>query len=530
MFEDVLSGESSFEVTDKGEALYKVFLEYYSLLQQGATGEVFQYRTHVYRNGIGAVKLKDHGQCFLRGRGSESRSKGQDNQRSSRPSGPRKACRQVEADIHHPDAGLAHFPVTAAARSDLTSTGDIATSSGLGRGSHSMMGRSATQQESLLPEVAKPSKRSTSKKEKKRKASSQKPSVITPSDASEDDKGPSKTHVVTAANSVSHQPKRIASNPARQPHQLLGVRNQVDKTNSAHRPKTNKQHRKVTSMPQPRSPLRSFRFVSHSNITGGRGAGFPLSSRKHDGERLLSLSTQPTRTSSNSKRLRKTKSAGDLRPPANKRMRRASMSTLDSEPGEGSDSTHDLRAKFLEEPAAQGPLVTGPPLTQENIHVKSKARRKRTRLEFETISVASDENASANSHEPLGPDIRSLRPLPKKVCDSRLVPVADKDRAVRGVPCGTPSLELADQLLRDVASNELAILREGAGPDVPDWTQDKEYDAAYEGLGGDDQDEANDVQVTTATSATPKPPVPVSPPMWAQVSCFIASQYIATDH
>jgi hypothetical protein len=527
VFQDVLSDESSFEVTDEGEALYKVFLEYYSLLQQklhgnGDVSKVLQYEDHIRRNGIDTVKLIDHGQCSPRERGSKGRnSKDKDNQRSSHPSGPKKACRQVETNIHHPDAGLVRFPVTAAAHSDLISTGDIVTSSGLGRGSHSTMGRSATQQESLLPEVAKPSKCSTSKKGGKRKASSQKPPVITPSDASEDDRDPSKTRVVTAAN----RPKRIAPNPASQPHQLLEVRDQVDNIN--------KQHRDVTSISQLQSPLTSFRtdgFVSHSNIKGGRGAGFPLSGRMHDGEMFLNVSTQPTRASSNSKRLRKTKLLRDLQTPANKRIRQAPMATLDGEPGEGSDSTHHLRAKFLEELTIPGPLVFGPPLTQENSHVKSKARKKRTRFEFETTFAGSDENASADSREPLGPDIRLLRPLPQKVCGTRLVPVADKDRAVRGVPCGTPSLEHADQLLRDVASNELAILRGGAGPDVPDWTQDKEYDAVYEGLGGDDQDDANDVQVTTGTSATRKPPVPAAPPMWAQVSCFIASQYIAADH
>ena len=203
------------------------------------------------------------------------------------------------------------------------------------------------------------------------------------------------------------------------------------------------------------------------------------------------------------------------------------MPTLDGEP---TYSTHDSRAKFLEEPTTQGPLVTGPSLTQENIHVKTKAGRKRTRLEFETAFVTSDENASTNPQELLGPDIRLLRPLPKKVRDVCLVSIADKEGAVRGVPCGTPSLEHADQLLRDVASNELAKLREEAGPDVPDWTQDKEYDAVYEDLGGDDQDEANDVQVTTATSATSKPPLPAPPSIWAQVSCFCATLYIATDH
>lgn len=393
------------------------------------------------------------------------------------------------------------------------------------------MASSVTQQESSvdspLPEFAKPSKRSMSKQEKKRKASSQKPPFSTPSDASEDDNlEPSGTHTVTAANSISHRSKRIASNPSRQSHDLLGVRNQVDKATSAHEPKTNKQHREVTSVSRSLSPLTSSwseDSASHSNIKGRHSAGFPLSGRKHRRGKFFNASTQRTRATFNSRGLRKIKSVRGLQPPARKRMRQASMSTLDGEPGEGSDSTHDLRATFLQEPTTQGPLATGPPSIQEDIHVKAKARRKRTRLELESALATSDEVASASSYECLGPDNRVLRPLPKKVCSVRSVPVADEDRAIRGVPCGVSSLEHADQLLRDVASNELAVLREGVGTDLLDWTQDKEHDAECDDSGVDDQDEENDVQVTAATSAPPKPPVPAPPRIWAHVSCFIAT-------
>ena len=531
MFKDVLSGESSFEATDGGEELFKVFLEYQYLLKRGNTDKTKQYEAHVYRRGIGAIKLKDLVQHSTRGRDGGGNSKG----RSSRPFGPKRAYRQVETGFRHPDAGLALSPVVAVACSDFTSTGNITTSSTLGRRSHPTMASSVMQPESPvdspLPEFAKPSKRSKSKQEKKRKASSQKSPFSTP-DASEDDNWePSKTYTVTAANSISHRSKRIASNPSRQPHDLPGVKNQVDKTNSAHGPKANKQHREVTSISQSQSPPTSFwseDSASHSKIKGRRGAGFPLSSRKHYRGRFLNASTKPTRASSNSRGLRKTKSVRGLQPPARKRMRRASMSTLDSEPGEVSDSTHDLRVKLPQEPAVQGSLASGPPSIQRNVHVESKARRKRTRLEFES-AFASDEVASADSYECLGPDNRVLRPLPKKVCSVRLVPVADEDRAI-GVPCGVSSLEHADQLVRDVASNELAILREGVGTDLPDWTQDKEHDAECDDSGVDDQDEENDVQVTTATSAPSKPPVPAPPRIWAHVSCFIASQCMATDH
>lgn len=396
---------------------------------------------------------------------------------------------------------------------DLTeSTGDVAMSSSIGCGSHSIMGGPANDAPpaidarlSILPAATKSSKRSTSKKEKKRKASSQKPPVITPSDASEDDKEPSEAHVVTVANTTSHQPKRFAPDPCGQPHDLPAFKNQVDKKNLTHRSKTNKQHREDNGISQPQSTLTSI----PPSIKGSRGAGFPFNGRKQVG-RIPKFSSQPTRASSNSGRLH-----------------RASMPTLDGEPGEGSNSTHGLRAKVVQESTTQAPLVTGPPSTQENIRVESKARRKRTRFELETGFAVSHDKASADSHEFLGPDSRLLRPLPKKVRDRRLVPVADEDVAIRGVPCGAPSLEHADQLLRDVASNGLAILREGAGPDVPDWTQDEGHDAECDDLDWCDQDEANDVQVASATSAPSivisKPPIPAPPRIWAQVGYFIAS-------
>lgn len=202
------------------------------------------------------------------------------------------------------------------------------------------------------------------------------------------------------------------------------------------------------------------------------------------------------------------------------------MSTLDGEPREVSESTQNLGARFLQEPVIQGPLVSGSSSIQENVHVKPKARRKRTRPEFETGFVVSHESASADACEFLGPDIRALRPLPHKVRNENLV--LDEDTTARGVPCGVPSrvpsLEHADQLLRNVASNALAVLQAEVGPDVPDWTQGEEQDAECDDLDGHDQDEANDVQITTAASApsmvTPKPPVPAPPRMWAQVGSF----------
>ncbi|KAF8556398.1 hypothetical protein OG21DRAFT_1483158 [Imleria badia] len=536
MFEGILSDESSFKLTDGGEELYKVFFEYQLLLHQGRQQEnadkAQQYYVQVNRRGIDAIKAKLEGPGAntlhsARRRCTKGGSNGQDNQRSFCSSGPMNTCRQVETGIHPPDASLAHFPVMAAAHSDLTSIGDITTSSSLRRGSHSTMGGPVIQEPAFdppaatgaqlftLPKAVKSSKRSISKKEKKRKASSQKPPVITPSDASEDDKEPSETHPVTSANSVSHRSKRIASNPSRQPHDLFGVKDQVDKTDLAQRAKTSKQHPKsngITRNSQPQSPLTSFlsdSFFSDPSIKGRHCAALPLSGRKRDRQRLLNVSTQPTRASSRPGRPRKIKSV--RRPPArpSKRMRRASMSTLDGELGGGPESNHDLRAGFLQEPTIRAPLAIEPPSTREDIHVESKARRKRTRLQFEIASVASDGNPPANSHESLGPDVRSLRPLPTKVHDVTL------GSAANGVPCGTSSLEHADQLLRDVASNALAILQEGVVPDVPDWTEDKEHDEECDDLGGDDQDEANDVQVTTITPAPPKPPIPARPPIWA---------------
>lgn len=376
-----------------------------------------------------------------------------------------------------------------------------------------------------LSMAAKPTQHSASKKEKKRKASSQKPPVITPSDASEDDKESPKT--VTVANSISHRPKRLAPDPCSQPHGLLAVKNQAIKKSLAHGPKTNKQHREDTGISQPQSTLTDFQpneFVSPPKGKGGPGAGFPLNDRKHDEARVLNVSTQPIRSDSSFKRLRKIKSVRDPQTRATKRLRPRSMS---GEPEEGSKSIHELWARDPQEPTIQGPLSTGPPLTRGKIHVESTVRGKRTRLEFETGFVASHEKPSADCHEVLGPDIRSSpKRFPKKVGDGRrrLVPVVDEDTAVRGVPCGTSSLEHTDHLLRDAASKAQAVLQEEVGPDVQDWTQYEGHDAECDDLSGHDQDEANGIEVTSAPSmVTPKPPVPAPPRIWAQVSCFIAS-------
>lgn len=117
MFRDVLSGESSFEATDEGKELFRVFFQYQFLLKRGDTDETKQYEAHVYRSGIGAIKLKDHVQRSTRGRDSGGNNNGQDSQRSSRPVGPgrKRAYRQVENGICHPDAGLALSLVMAAA-------------------------------------------------------------------------------------------------------------------------------------------------------------------------------------------------------------------------------------------------------------------------------------------------------------------------------------------------------------------------------------------------------------------------------
>ncbi|KAG8213942.1 hypothetical protein J3R82DRAFT_10688 [Butyriboletus roseoflavus] len=504
LFKEVFLNENSLEAMDGGKELYKAFLEYQVQLSKGrrhGSTDARSCQARILRRGIGAIKLKNRDANTQRS-GGEGRGKGHDSQRSSRPhkiSGAKKVRRQFEGGVQHPDTEL---------------TGDNAISSGSGCGSHSTIGTSAN--DTLLATGARqsvtaadPIKRSTSKKEKKRKASSQKPPVISPSDASEDDKELPKTRAATVANSMSRRPKRIAPNPtSRQPHDLLAVKNQVDKKN--HRPKTNKQHREDTGISQPRSTLTSLRSDESDpppNTKGRRDAGFPPNGRKPDEASNLNFSTQLSS-------LRKVKSVRDPQTRATERFRRASMSALDGELREGSKSTHDLQAK---EPTIQGPLSTGPPLTQENIHAKSTARRKRTRPEFETGFVVSHKKALADSHESLGPDVRSSRRLPQKVCDRRLVPVADQDTAVRDVPCGAPSL---DQLLRDVASNALAMLREGVRPDIQDWTQDEGHDAECDDLDGLDQDEENDIQVTSATSAPsvviPKPPVPAPPRIWAQ--------------
>lgn len=533
---------------DGGNELYKVFLEYQTLLYRGSIGEACRYQleARVVRMGIGTIKLKDHG-ANTGERGSEGKSKGRGSQHSSCPhkiSGPKEVRHRVETSVQRPDAGLACFTMMEATCLDLTeSTGDVAMSSGVGCGSHSTMSSLANDvppsigaRLPILPAAAKPSKRSTSKRGKKRKASSQNPPVITPSDASEDDKEPSQTHVVTVANATSHRSKRSTPNPCSQPHDLPGFKNRVDKKNLAHRPKTNKQHCEDTGISQPQSTLAGIRsdgFVPSPSIKGRRGAESPTNSRKDVETRVSNLTPQPTRASSNSGGLRKIKPVRDPQTRATKQLRGASMPTLDGEPGEESKSKHGLRAKVVQESITQVPLVTGPPLAQENNRVESKTRRKHTRFESETGFVASHAKASADSHEVLGPDVRLLRPLPKKVRDRRLVPIEDEDTAIRGVPCGASSLKHADRLLQDVASNALAILREGAGPDVPDWTQDEGHDAECDDLCEHDEDEADDVQVATATSAPSmvilKPPVPAPPRIWAQVGCFIASCAIAAD-
>ena len=149
------------------------------------------------------------------------------------------------------------------------------------------------------------------------------------------------------------------------------------------------------------------------------------------------------------------------------------------------------------------------------------ARRKRTRLVYKTGSIAPQESTQADYSELLGPDIRPSRPLPRKVRSERSVPLGDRDTSIHRIQDGLPSLQQADQLLRDVASNALALLEEGITPDIPDWTQDKEQDPEYDDSA--DQDETNDAQSPTASAAsvvTTKPPAPV-PRIWAQVSCCI---------
>lgn len=402
-------------------------------------------------------------------------------------------------------------------------------SSSPGRRSHSMTGN-ATQQEptfvtfpgtgarmSTLSEAAKSSKRSASRKGKKRKPSSQKPPVITPSDASEDDKEPSKIHAVAAASSMSHCAKRFAPNSSRRPCELLGTKNQVVKKKSAHGPKTRHCENPRSSQPPsvPRN-LRSDNFVPNK---GRRDATLSFYRKRND-KRFLNVTTRRSQGGFHFRRLQKIKSFSSLPTRANKRPRLSSMRTLDSGLGEASGSTRNSRGKFLQDSIITGPLVFGLPSTQKNLHVKAKAQRKRTRAEFET---GSHENASVNFCEILGPDIRALRPLPQKV---RSEPLAlGEDTPVRGVPCGTPSIEHVDQLLRDVASNALAILQDGVGLDVPDWTQNKEQDPAGDDFDGHNEDEVHDVQVTTATSSPPmviaKPSLPAPPRVWAQASRFI---------
>ncbi|KAG6375365.1 2OG-Fe(II) oxygenase superfamily-domain-containing protein [Boletus reticuloceps] len=464
--QDALSEEST--LTDGGEELFRIFFKYeYVLCKEGAD-EAFKYETQIHKRGIRAIKAI------------EVKDNGGSTQRSAQERGHQGITRRQAK----PGANLSDAVLAPAARLDPT-----ATVSSLGHGSRSRLASPAIRQgafdstpasdarRSVLPMAAEPSTRLPPKKDKKRKASSQKPLVITPSDASEDDK---ELHAVSTAGSISHRSKRIASNP-RQTHDSIGDENQVDKANSAHRAEESEQQRQgATSISQTESSLTSFRsddLVSHPSMKGKRGAPPPLSGRKHGGERCFNGSTLSTGRDFNS-RVRKTKSVGDLQPRRNKRLRRASKPILENAPEEGT------------EPTTRGPLVTGPPSTRRHIHVELKARKKRNRLEFETTL---DENASPESHEVLGPDDRQLRPLPKKICHVRSA------QFVHGVPSGAPSLEHADQLLRDVASNALAVLGEGVEPDLPDWTQDKEHDEEDDDPVGDGQDEASNIQVTTST-------------------------------
>lgn len=115
--------DSSFEVTDKGEELYRVFFEYQLKLSQGlkqrCINKACEYHTHVLKRGIGAIKLKcqsSNTQRSTQERDSEASSNGQGDQHSSRPhgvSGPKKDCPQTETGDQHPHEGLVHFLVMA---------------------------------------------------------------------------------------------------------------------------------------------------------------------------------------------------------------------------------------------------------------------------------------------------------------------------------------------------------------------------------------------------------------------------------
>ena len=397
--------------------------------------------------------------------------------------------------------------------------------SNLGCGPQTTADSPATQEEPPFDTVscARPStisdaaKRSISKT-KKRKPSSQNPPVITPSDASEDDNEPPKTRGVSVASSISHRSKRIVPNSSCQPPDSLEIKHQAVKENSAHGPK--KTHRE-DSIFQPPSPLTS----SHSS-TSRHSVGFSLSHSKRNNKQVSDASGRLNRASCNFRKRRKMKLTSALSTRPSKRPRCLSMPALGGKPEEVSKAPN-VRA-ILHRSMIQTRPTTGLPLTRKNILAKAKARRKRTRPEFESGLVESVENVSVDFCEPLGPDSRPLRPLPRKVRKERLVPVADNDTVICGVPCGTPSrglsLECADQFLQDVGNNALAVLREGVGPDMSDWTQDREQDAECDDFAGHDQDEADDTQVTSAASSsmdTPKPPVPAPPRIWAQVDCFI---------
>lgn len=113
------SGESSFEVTDNGEALYRDFFKYQVKLcrglQQGDTREAWKYQCSVFRKGIGVMKLKKRGpntQGSSQGRDSGTKSKVQGDKRSSRPHkvwGRKTGRRQAERGDQHPHEGLVRF-------------------------------------------------------------------------------------------------------------------------------------------------------------------------------------------------------------------------------------------------------------------------------------------------------------------------------------------------------------------------------------------------------------------------------------
>ncbi|KAG9316629.1 hypothetical protein JVU11DRAFT_2683 [Chiua virens] len=451
-----LSDGSTLEVTDDGSELYKVFLDYQLELSRDHNGAK-KSANRIRRNGLSAINLKLTVKIDTAAEPRDTEVAthvtGQGDQRSS---GLDRISRSK------PD----HRPV----KTDFQGSGpDTARDSVSGRGPNSAS-QQPTPSNATLPadgiSVTKPNKRSAQKREKKRKASSQKPPVVSPSDASEDDHGPRKIHATTAASTSFHRTKRIVTNPC-PPDKLT----RISKNNQQARGETETQWHHMDS--------HSFDFASSLGSKDVRGSGLPLGGRKD--ERRLNASTQATQSSSHLKKVRKTTSAGTLPARPRKRLRRAC--TPDGE-GDGFDSTQVSKLSFSEEPAVQQIINTGPLLAQGNARKGLKAQKKRTRLEFEAGFVACHEALPADSNELLGPDIRLKRPLPRKVCKRRSVSVTREERTARGVPRGEPSLEYVDQVIRDGATNALAVLREEVGPDVPDWTQIDEQDAE-----GDEQDE-----------------------------------------